>query len=111
MERAPQLGSGGVTDSRIPAIRARLHRVVEPCSIAMRRPVNIVQMGLIDDIQLDGDVAQITLCLTDTACVHFGGMQRGIADALADLPGVARVEVIQATDKLWDPDRYDEAAA
>ncbi len=91
-------------------IRARLHRVMEPCSIAMNRPVNIVQMGLIDDIQLTEGVARITLCLTDSACVHFAGMQRGIADALAGVSGVRSVEVVQVTDKLWDPDRYDEAA-
>lgn len=95
----------------IAAVRARLGRVTEPCSIAMRRPVNIVQMGLVDDIEIDGDRARITLCLTDTACVHFAGMQQAIADALADLPGIATVQVVQATDKLWDPDRYDEAAA
>ena len=96
--------------TQVSDVRARLHRVVEPCSIAMRRPVSIVQMGLIDDIQLNGGVARISLCLTDAACVHFTGMQRGIADALADLPGIDSVEVVQVTDKLWDPDRYNEAA-
>lgn len=96
--------------TEVAEVRARLHRVIEPCSIAMRRPVNIVQMGLIDGIELSDGVARISLCLTDTACVHFAGMQRGIADALAGLPDVSRVEVVQVTDKLWDPDRYDEAA-
>lgn len=76
----------------------------------MHRPVSIVQMGLIDDVRIDDGVARITLCLTDTACVHFTGMQRAIADALADIPGIAAVQVVQATDKLWDPDRYDETA-
>lgn len=76
----------------------------------MHRPVSIVQMGLVDDVRVDDGVARITLCLTDTACVHFTGMQRAIADALADIPGIAAVQVVQATDKLWDPDRYDEAA-
>lgn len=111
MERAARTRPDCVTNAQVAAIRARLHRVVEPCSIAMQRPVDIVQMGLIDDVRIDDGVARITLCLTDTGCVHFSGMQRGIADALAGLPGIDRVEVVQATDKLWDPDRYDEAAA
>jgi metal-sulfur cluster biosynthetic enzyme len=100
-----------MTEIDVAAVRARLHRVVEPCSIAMKRPVSIVQMGLVDDVKIDGGDIRVTLCLTDTACVHFSGMQRAVADALADLPGVETVAVVQTLDKLWDPDRYDEGAA
>ena len=92
-------------------IDARLALVPEPCSIAMRKPVNIAQMGLIDDVAFDGGHVVVTLCLTDPACVHFRSMQAYIAGVLTELPEVRSVEVVQVTDKLWTPDRAEMGAA
>jgi metal-sulfur cluster biosynthetic enzyme len=98
MERDP-----AVTDPALLArIEAALARVIEPCSIAFGKPISIVEMGLIERIELRGDHADVTLCLTDAACVHFAGMQRFIRDELLE---VASVEVRQTLDLLWTPDR------
>lgn len=86
-------------------ILERLTTVREPCSLAMLAPTNIVQMGLVENIDIEAGEATITLCLTDPACVHFNGMQRYIADALAGIPQIERVKVIQTTDVLWTPER------
>ena len=87
-------------------IAARLDRIPEPCSIAMGGTVSLAAMGLVDDVAIseDGGVT-VTLCLTDAACVHFGAMQRFIADELSKLPGISNVQVVQTLDKLWTPDR------
>jgi metal-sulfur cluster biosynthetic enzyme len=92
-------------------IQAQLALVPEPCSIAMGARVNIVQMGLIDDIALDDGQIRVTLCLTDPACVHFRSMQAYIAGVLGDLPEVKSVVVVQTTEKLWTPDRAERAAS
>lgn len=86
-------------------IEQRLARVIEPCSIAFGKPISIVDMGLIELIEVTGEHAEITLCLTDAACVHFAGMQRFIRDELLDLPEISSVEVRQTLDQLWTPDR------
>lgn len=90
-------------------IEARLARVTEPCSIAFGKPISIVAMGLIERIAVEGGHAEITLCLTDAACVHFAGMQRFIRDELVELPEIRTVEVKQTLDQLWTPDRRHSA--
>jgi metal-sulfur cluster biosynthetic enzyme len=86
-------------------IEAALERVVEPCSMVFGKPVSIGEMGLVERIEVEGNHARITLCLTDAACIHFAGMQRFIRDELLELPEIASVEVIQTLDQLWTPDR------
>ena len=99
-----------MTDPALVArIEAALTRVTEPCSIAFGKPISIVEMGLIERIKVEGSHAQITLCLTDAACVHFAGMQRFIRDELLELPEISTVEVRQTLDRLWTPDRRNAA--
>ena len=93
----------------IARIKAALARVTEPCSIAFGKPISIVEMGLIERIDVLEGNAEITLCLTDAACVHFAGMQRFIRDELLELPEISTVEVKQTLDRLWTPDRRNAA--
>lgn len=86
-------------------INDRLATVPEPCSITMGSPIDIVEMGLIERVEFADGLATVTMCLTDPACVHFRSMQAYIADALSALPEVKRVEVVQAVDVRWTPDR------
>jgi metal-sulfur cluster biosynthetic enzyme len=86
-------------------IEARLERVTEPCSIAFGKPISIVEMGLIERIAVTESHAEVTLGLTDAACVHFAGLQRFIRDELLELPEIRTVEVRQTLDLLWTPDR------
>jgi metal-sulfur cluster biosynthetic enzyme len=93
----------------IARIEAALARVTEPCSLAFGKPVSIVGMGLIERIDVRDSHAEVTLCLTDAACVHFAGMQRYIRDELLALPEIETVEVSQTLDQLWTPDRRRSA--
>ena len=86
-------------------IRDRVAAIPEPCAIALGRPTTLGQMGLIDRIAFTNGHATVTLCLTDSACVHFRAMQQFIADVLADLPEVSSVSVDQTLTELWTPDR------
>lgn len=95
-----------MTDAALIArIEAQLERVTEPCSIAFGTPISIVEMGLIEQINITENHAEVTLCLTDAACVHFAGMQRFIRDELLELPEINTVDVRQTLDLLWTPDR------
>lgn len=86
-------------------IRDRVAAIPEPCAIALGRPTTLAQMGLIDRIAFADGHATVTLCLTDSACVHFRAMQHFIADVLADMPEVTSVSVDQTLTELWTPDR------
>ena len=86
-------------------VRERLRRVPEPCAILLREKDDIVSMGLVEHIECGNGHVRVELVLTDASCVHFAGLQRFIADVLADLPGVGTVEVTASRTKLWTPDR------
>jgi metal-sulfur cluster biosynthetic enzyme len=82
-----------------------LRNVPEPCSIAMRVPMDICEMGLVDEVRIEGGHVGVTLVLTDPSCVHFSAMQRFIRDELLALDGVDDVTVTASVRTLWTPDR------
>jgi metal-sulfur cluster biosynthetic enzyme len=87
-----------------------LARIPDPCSIAMRAPVDIWHLGLVEDVQIEDGHIAVTLVLTDPSCVHFGGIRNFITDALSALPGVTGVSVTMSTTALWTPDRVGAPA-
>ena len=93
----------------IDRIRERVASIPEPCAFAMGKPTTLGAMGLIDQVEFEDGRATVTLCLTDTACVHFAAMRCYIADVLADLPEVTSVAVNQTLTELWTPDRMVDA--
>lgn len=87
-------------------ILSRLDCIKDPCSLAMHDPMSLMEMGLVDRVDIADDGAiTVTLCLTDTACVHFNAMRDYIRDALLPLDGVASVDVRQTLDELWTDER------
>jgi metal-sulfur cluster biosynthetic enzyme len=86
-------------------VMAALRSVPEPCSIAMKTPLDITEMGLVEDVAVDGGSVAVVLVLTDPSCVHFLSMRRFIRDALLELDGVDAVEVTMSTTQLWTSDR------
>ena len=88
-----------------PTVVDALRAVTEPCSILMRRPMSIVDMGLIEAIEIEGGHVHVTLVLTDASCVHFTSMQRYIGEVLVELEGVDEVTVGMSVTQLWTPDR------
>jgi metal-sulfur cluster biosynthetic enzyme len=112
MEVPVEVAPGPAGDPARPtedAIRAQLRKVPEPCGLLMRAPLDICEMGLVDEISCSGGRVRIVLVLTDPSCVHFGGMRRYITDVLLELPGVDAVEVAISTTTLWTPDRRELA--
>jgi metal-sulfur cluster biosynthetic enzyme len=71
----------------------------------MRDPIDICEMGLVDEVECDGGEVRVVLVLTDTSRVHYTGLRRYIIDTLAALPGVESVQVSKSTTELWTPDR------
>ena len=67
--------------------------------------LDIVEMGLVDDVeQVDGTV-WVRLLLTDPMCMYQFEMRAQIIEALTGLPGVDSVEVAPVAGKLWWPER------
>jgi metal-sulfur cluster biosynthetic enzyme len=91
-------------------VLTQLRKVIDPCSIKMCAPVDIWEMGLVEDVEITGARVGVTLVLTDISCVFYRDMRRHVIDVLLELPGVDAVDVALATDILWTPDRMNRVA-
>jgi metal-sulfur cluster biosynthetic enzyme len=88
------------------AILEALDRITDPCSAAMGRPIGIVGLGLIGEVQVEGDDVHIEMVLTDPSCAFYGPLTHAITDAVTSL-GARNVDVTLAPDVVWTPDRLN----
>ena len=88
----------------------RLRTVIDPCSLAMRAPIDIWSLGLVEDVTVFDRTARVRLVLTDASCVFFTGISDHIRAALREAPDVDAVEVELDATILWTPDRMKETA-
>jgi metal-sulfur cluster biosynthetic enzyme len=87
------------------AVLDLLRTVPEPCSLLMGGATDIVDMGLVEQVDIAGGRVAVTLVLTDTSCVHFTGIRRYIDDVLGAHEAVDEVDVRLSTTVVWTPDR------
>jgi metal-sulfur cluster biosynthetic enzyme len=91
-------------------IYGALATVNDTCSVFNGTNLDIVEMGLVHDVEQDGGVIRVRLLLTDPMCLYLFEMRAQIIAALEPLPGVESVEVEPVAGKLWWPERMSPAA-
>ncbi|MBW2398374.1 MAG: metal-sulfur cluster assembly factor [Deltaproteobacteria bacterium] len=72
--------------------------------------INIVDLGLVDEVTHTERRVRVRLGMTSPACPVGPLMRRSARDALLRLPGVEEVEVLPASDFRWSPERMSSAA-
>ena len=74
-------------------------------------PVNIVDLGLIYDVQIEGGTVNVKMTLTAPGC-GMGGMIAGQArqKILDNVDGVEEANVDLVWDPPWDPSRISDEA-
>jgi metal-sulfur cluster biosynthetic enzyme len=82
-----------------------LATVYDTCSLFNGTRLDIVEMGLVHDVEQEGSTVRVRLLLTDPMCAYLFEMRSQIIDALSELPGVENVEVAPVAGKLWWPER------
>jgi metal-sulfur cluster biosynthetic enzyme len=68
-------------------------------------PVSLVDLGLIYDIRQAGDVVDVDLTFTATACPCMAFIRFDIEERLQREPGVATVRIHEVWDPPWTKDR------
>ena len=86
------------------AVEQALKKVQDPCSISMGNPMDLVTMGLIESIDINGGRVEILIILTDPNCLFFTTMEKYITDMVMDVPGVTEVDVDISGNTLWSED-------
>jgi metal-sulfur cluster biosynthetic enzyme len=91
-----------------PAALEALKEVYDPC--CADRGISIVDMGVVEDVRVEGSHVDVDLVLTTGWCPFVASMSSTIPDALMQLPGVETVDVKVVWDPVWTMDRLSESA-
>ena len=71
---------------------------------------NIVDLGLVYDIAINGSKVIVTMTLTTPGCPMHESLSWGVKNALLNLEEVDDVEVRIVWDPPWTPDRMSDYA-
>lgn len=86
------------------AVAEALRAVIDP-----EVGINIVDLGLIYDVRVEGGRVEIDLTMTTPACPLSGYIIRQIERALGPVPGLASAGVELVWSPPWSPAMMDEA--
>lgn len=86
-------------------IRMALREVIDP-----ELGFNIVDLGLIYDVAVDGGIVDVRLTMTTPGCPAQDYIVGGIERRLAKLQGLTGVFVEVVWDPPWSPDQMSPAA-
>ena len=90
------------TDDMAEEVKTALRSVVDP-----ELGINIVDLGLVYDIEVDGGSATITMTLTSPGCPAGGQIMGGAKDAAESLGGIDEAVVSLVWKPFWTPERID----
>lgn len=72
--------------------------------------VNVVDLGLVYGIEMNGSTAEITMTLTTPMCPLGPYLDQEVRTAVSDVPGVEDVSVNLVWQPPWDPSKMSEDA-
>jgi metal-sulfur cluster biosynthetic enzyme len=81
-------------------VRKALRQVKDP-----ELNLDLVVLGLVYDIQIDGEDVAVTMSLTSPACPVAGEIVNQARAAVEAIPGVRRADVELTFDPPWTADR------
>jgi metal-sulfur cluster biosynthetic enzyme len=89
-----------------PDIREALRQVLDP-----EIGVNIVDLGLVYRIEVDGARVRIAMTMTSPACPLADYLKDLVTSAIRHrVPGVADVDIVVEWEPPWDPDMMSDEA-
>lgn len=86
------------------AVRQELRGVMDP-----ELGINIVDLGLVYDVEVEEAHAKVTMTLTSPGCPAGGQILMSAQQAAEAAEGVEKAEVNLVWKPFWTPDRIDAA--
>ena len=85
-----------------------LRACYDPC--CRERGVSIVDLGLIQEVQVEAGRVSVAMLLTSGWCPFSASLERMIETEVRRLPGVREVAVEVVWNPVWTPERMSEEA-
>lgn len=98
-EAAPAAQTGGITAD---LVKLALRRVKDP-----EVNLNIVDMGLIYDVRIEGSDVVVDMSLTTPACPSGPEIMKDAEDQLKTIDGIGKVELNLVWSPPWGPQRIE----
>ncbi len=95
----------GETDVDIDAVCEALKRCYDP-----EIPANIVDLGLIYTLRVEGPKVDVTMTLTAIGCPVAGEVMAQVQDEVCQTPNVESCTVNLTFDPPWTPEKMNETA-
>jgi metal-sulfur cluster biosynthetic enzyme len=73
-------------------------------------PVNIVDLGLIYTLKIEGSAVDITMTLTAIGCPVGPEVMADVESKVLEVPGVEKCDVTLTFEPPWTPDKMTEDA-
>ncbi|NPE30449.1 metal-sulfur cluster assembly factor [Methanococcoides sp. SA1] len=71
-------------------------------------PINIVDLGLVYDVNVEGDRAHIKMTLTTPGCPMYAMILDNVRQKVESIDGIKKAEVELAWEPPWTPDRISK---
>lgn len=91
-------------------IEKALGEIGDPCMCLAGKDLSIIDMGLINEVELDGSKVRVSMTLTDPNCFFEYKISNAVIEGLTKLDGVDEVEVAMESFPIWHSDRLSERA-
>ena len=103
----PEAASNGHSAAELTeeAVLEALKNVLDP-----ELGINIVDLGLVYDVDIQDDSVKITYTLTTMGCPIGPLIEEQMARMLADVPGIERVDAEMVLRPPWSPEMMSEEA-
>lgn len=89
-------------------VRERMRNVLDPCSCMTDSPVNIVELGLVEAIEVRDSTVDIRLVPTTPMCTYMTQIIEDVQNTVGQLEGIDEVSVTQNLEIVWGPDRMSD---
>lgn len=90
-------------------VRERLESVIDPCSAAQGYDLDVVEMGLVEDVTVADGHVTVSLRLTSPTCMMVDRFVEQLDRHVGELPAVESVELATDDGLSWHPGMMAES--
>lgn len=91
-------------------VEEQLDEVIDPCSAANGTDLSIVEMGLVDDVEIDASAVTVSLRLTSPFCMQIPYFIDEVEERVGNLDGVSSVTLETDQGREWHRGMMSESA-